>query len=319
MQWPSQTPMLFPSTHITGRETTDLLLTLLTFSFNKSLAGDKCYSRHPNCLTVCCGFGSCFWQVEMARCLEALTTKCVHVLVAKEVGTCNLCPVLDSLGSSLSCRESTVHWTENNMKHLNVDFKVCLRVLLHSNFIPDACSAEGNWSLESVRQLWERSEPQRLVTIHRCGTLTSWWWQPGCAKVCVYVRACLLHIAKCVHVCFPPEGAWRQKFVNGCTDCRHNWDSSRFQTTSDKMGGRKRPEREGRSAKVIHSGTSTGAIFHKIKAPLFRETQRFTATAHFGAVGTRSCGICLKKVGIIIDKQSAASFIWICAQILRDS
>lgn len=60
------------------------------------------------------------------------------------------------------------------------------------------------------------------------------------APRCVCVRACLLHIAKCVRARFPP-GAWRQKFVNGCTDCRHSWDSSRFQTTSDKMGGRKRP------------------------------------------------------------------------------
>lgn len=32
----------------------------------------------------------------------------------------------------------------------------------------------------------------------------------------------------------------RQKFVIGCRDCRHTWDSWRFQTPSDKTGGRGR-------------------------------------------------------------------------------
>lgn len=36
----------------------------------------------------------------------------------------------------------------------------------------------------------------------------------------------------------------------------------------------------GLSANPVHSAMSTGAIFHKIKAPLFRETSCFTAMAY---------------------------------------
>lgn len=39
-------------------------------------------------------------------------------------------------------------------------------------------------------------------------------------------------------------------------------------------------ERERLSAKSVHSATSTGAIFHKIKAPLFRGASCFTAMAY---------------------------------------
>lgn len=48
---------------------------------------------------------------------------------------------------------------------------------------------------------------------------------------------------RCVHcahtrVSMRASPARRQKFVNGCRDCRDAWDSSRFQTTSDKKGER---------------------------------------------------------------------------------
>lgn len=81
---------------------------------------------------------------------------------------------------------------------------------------------------------------------------------------------CPLYAHESMFVCVSP--AWRQKFVNGCRDCRHTWDSSRFQTTSDKTGRRERHIRERLSAKVIHSAISTGAVFHRIKPPLFRNT-----------------------------------------------
>ena len=92
--------------------------------------------------------------------------------------------------------------------------------------------------------------------------------EPG-RGVCMYVRGCDVHTRARVCVCVAP--ARRQKFVNGCRDCRHTWDSSGFQTTGDKTGGREAYKREGLSARVIHSATGTGAIFHKIKAPLFEE------------------------------------------------
>lgn len=46
-------------------------------------------------------------------------------------------------------------------------------------------------------------------------------------------------------------------------------------------------ERERLSAKVIHSATGTGAIFHKIKAPLFGETCGFTAMMYGEFRGSR--------------------------------
>lgn len=79
-----------------------------------------------------------------------------------------------------------------------------------------------------------------------------------------------MHMRACLCVCVSP--AWRQKFVNGFRDCRHTQDSSRFQTTSDKTGRRERL-----CAKAIHSALSTGAVFHRIKAPLFRNTLLYSS------------------------------------------
>lgn len=136
-------------------------------------------------------------------------------------------------------------------------------------FVPYTLSAGGNWSFESVRQLWERCEPRGLVTIHRCGMLTGRRWQLSRAEVCVRTHAA----ATCTRerACVRVAPARIQKFVNGCRDCRHTWDSSGFQTTGDKTGGREAYKREGLSARVIHSATGTGAMFHQIKAPLFEE------------------------------------------------
>lgn len=200
-----------------------------------------------------------------------VTTKCVHVHVAGNGETLdirqttsvlpetrelswllliNMCTDVMFLKSCQSCLCFLEMWR----------YYIANGCMLPASWsVPAALSAAGNWSLESVRQLWERCEPRSLVTIHRCGTLTGWWWQPSRAKV----RACMC-------ACVSP--AWRQKFVNGCGDCRHTWDSSRFQTTSDKTGGSERL-----SAKAVRSATGTGAKFHKIKAPLFRETCCFTA------------------------------------------
>lgn len=63
------------------------------------------------------------------------------------------------------------------------------RALLCCNFrgkqLLVAGSAAGNWSLDSVRQLWERCEPRAPVTARRCGVLTSRRWQPR-RGVCAY-------------------------------------------------------------------------------------------------------------------------------------
>lgn len=80
----------------------------------------------------------------------------------------------------------------------------CCLVTIWSFSVLDALSAEGNWSLESVRQLWERCKPRGLVTIHRCGTLTSWRWQPSRAKVCVRTRASITRTCECVRLCVSP-------------------------------------------------------------------------------------------------------------------
>lgn len=49
-----------------------------------------------------------------------------------------------------------------------------------------------------------------------------------------------------------------------------------------RQGGRGRL-----SAKVIHSATGTGAIFHKRKAPLFGGTWRLGATVYGEFIGSR--------------------------------
>lgn len=112
LQWPGQTSMRIPSTHIRGSETTDLLLTLLAFSFNESLLGDQCYSRHPNCLTVCCGFGSCFRQVEMARCFRSVNHKMRACTCCKGSGDVQPRPNFRQPGelSQLSWINGTLNW-----------------------------------------------------------------------------------------------------------------------------------------------------------------------------------------------------------------
>lgn len=144
----------------------------------------------------------------MARCLEALTTKCVHVHAAKEVGTCNLGPILDSLGSSLSRRESTVRWTENDIKHLNVDFMFESSPWLQSegetSFLMRALLKEID--LLSLSGSYE-SAPSHSVVLPFTGAAH---WQADddsqAAPRCVYVRACLLHIAECVRARVSPRG-----------------------------------------------------------------------------------------------------------------
>lgn len=131
-----------------------------------------------------------------------------------------------------------------------------------NHFYVLSLSPGGNGDLGSVMQLWENCKPRGLVTVHRCGVLTSSWWQQsqgalGCVRARTYGSV------------FPARG---QKFVNGCRDCQHAWNSSRLQTTGDKFGGSKERGR-GSLAKVFHSARA-GETFPKIKGLLFF----FTAT-----------------------------------------
>lgn len=83
--------------------------------------------------------------------------------------------------------------------------------------------------------------------------------------------------SKCARVFASP--AWRQKFVNGCRDPQHTWDSCRFQTTSDGKRERVR-ERDALQR--------AGAIFHKRKAPLSGEICGFRTMICGVDSGTRS-------------------------------
>lgn len=131
-------------------------------------------------------------------------------------------------------------------------------------------SPGGNGDLGSVMQLWERCKPRGPVTVHRCGVLTSSWWQQSQGALeCVRART--------YGSVFP---AWGQKFVNGCRDCQHAWNSSRLQTTGDKFGGSKERGR-GSLAKVFHSARA-GETFPKIKGLLFFFTAMIYGEAQFG-------------------------------------
>lgn len=79
----------------------------------------------------------------MTRRLEAPTTKCVHVHVAKEVGRCNFCHTLDTLVRSNSCRLSI--W----------DFFFVL------NHVKADCGFfEMWWYVQYRSDSWLKSEPQ---------------------------------------------------------------------------------------------------------------------------------------------------------------
>lgn len=109
--------------------------------------------------------------------------------------------------------------------------------------------------------------PQAPVTVHRCGMLTSRRWQTP-SQTSPPPHPAL------------PLGLRRQKFVNGCRDCRHAWNSSGFPNNRvTRWEGESRGGERGRgvfSAKAIHIGMNTGANFQKIKAPsVFGGTQPF--------------------------------------------
>lgn len=64
-----------------------------------------------------------------------------------------------------------------------------------------------------------------------------------------------------------PLGLRRQKFVNGCRDCRHAWNSSGFPNNRvTRWEAESRGGGGAFSATAIHVGMNTGANFHKIKA-----------------------------------------------------
>lgn len=223
------------------------------------------------------------------RYFKVLTTKCVHVHVAKEMAKCfteqrlkHPFPIWGPILVFLFMNICADVIFENYIKAKHVFFffmwKLIIVCLLKSksNFVLSQCSLFfEEIDLLSLSGSYESAASHRLLfpftgAVH--------WqaddWQSTRAKVVeVCVCICVSIMCRWECVCVHVSPAWRQKFVNGCRDCRHTLDSSGFPTATDKTERHIRErERERLSAKAIHSATGTGAIFHKIKAPLFGET-----------------------------------------------
>lgn len=114
--------------------------------------------------------------------------------------------------------------------------------------------------------------------------------------VCEHACACVHYAHMGAHMCVCASTSLKTEI---CQWLWRLWAYLRFlQIPNSQWQDRREREaykrERGFLPKAIHSATSTGAIFHKIKAPLFRETCCFRAMIYreyLEAVGTCSSGM----------------------------
>lgn len=218
-----------------------------------------------------------------------------------------------------------VHWCHfffflNNVKadcvSFILDVKVCYRVLLGYNLklLRSRCSLCWrkliSWVCQAAMRALQATGSCYHSQVRHADklTMTAEPSQGVCAYACVHYA----HMWVCALVCFPGPEDRNLSMAAEIVGIPGIPPDSK-QPVTRQEGERGLWERErGLSAKVIHSGTGTGAIFHKIKAPLFRETRRFTAMIHgeyLEAAGTCSCGICKKILEMIMDKSESSKAV----------